>query len=210
MPSDKVKASVKKKVLSRPLDDARRYVEKTEFDQGAGVTMDMLDVIEAKALIKKGLRTKRAAAVRNNKPPTQTTPSRRPTVQLTTAQNPNPKNTNQLLKGAGRGAAALKGVSKKIPPAAALIMAYEAASLVNSEEARDKAQEQYRAMGERDYSTGDVKQNIRNAGNNALQGLADPMGTLYGVGSAIGDISSTYARIAAQKLARRPQRGIKR
>ena len=224
MPSDRVKDTVKKKVLSRPLDEVRRYVEKTEFQLPEGVTMDALDLAEAKSLLQKSA-TKGLGLVGSKKPPTQTTPSRRPTVQLTKAQttpsrrptvqltkaqSPNPKNTKQLLKGAGRGAAALKGVSRKIPPAAALIMAYEAASLGNSEEARDKAREQYRAMGERDYPIGDVKQLTINAGKNALQGLADPMGTLYGVGSAVGDISSTYARIAAQKLDRRPRRGIKR
>ena len=209
MPSDKVKATVKKKVLARPLEEVRRYVEKTEFQLPEGVTMDALDLAEAKSLLQKGA-TKVLGLVRSKKPPTKIPPTRRPTVQLPTDQNPNSKNTKPLLKGAGRGAAALKGVSKKFPPAAAAIMAYEAAALANSEEAREKAREQYRVMGERDYSTGDVKQNIRNAGKNALQGLADPMGTLYGVGSAVGDIASIYAKIAAQKLGRRPQRGIKR
>lgn len=195
MSSDRVKASVKKKVLSRPLEEVRRYVEKTEFElpRVEGVTLDALDATEVKSLLQKGA-TKGLALARSKKTPTQTTPLRRPTVQLTTAQNPNPKNTKHLLKGAGRGAAALKGVSKKIPPAAAAIMVYEAASLVNSEKAREKAREQHRVMGERDYFTGDVEQNIYNMGKNALQGAADPMGTFYGVGSAIGDIAGIRAK----------------
>lgn len=183
-----------------------------------GVTADILDAVEAKALVKETL-SKGIGAAKNKTSKKPATP-RRPTAQLTQAnprtvqlsptQVPKQKIASKVLQKGSKALAAGKFLAKKAPPASAAIMAYEAASLVNSEEAREKAREQYRVMGERGYATGNATQNVKNAGKNALQGLLDPVGTLYGVGSAIGDIASTHAKIAAQKFARRHQQGIKR
>ena len=212
MPSDRVKATVKKKVLSRPLEDVRRAIEKTE-QQDFGVTYDVLDNIEVSNYAMNGLKKVSNYAMNGLKTratqatprtvqisPTQATPR---TVQLRPTQVPKKKIAEKVIQGGSKAVAAGKFLAKKAPPVTAAIMAYEAASLANSEEARDKAREQQRVMGERGSS-------MKGAVQNMAQGFLDPMGTLYGVGSAIGEIASIHSKIAAQKFARRHQRGIKR
>jgi hypothetical protein len=151
--------------------------------------------------------------------PTQATPR---TVQLRPTQVPKKKIVEKVIQGGSKVAAVGKFLAKKAPPVTAAIMAYEAASLANSEEAREKAREQHRVMGERGLT-------LKGAAQNIAQGLLDPMGTLYARGDALVDIRkaqakhimryfngdeskyrSVRAKLAAQRLASRSQRGIKR
>jgi hypothetical protein len=239
MASDRVKATTKKKVLSKTLDLARRAIEKTER-QDLGATYDVLDNIEVANYVKTGLKKKATQATPRTVPtsprtvqisptqatprtvqisPTQATPR---TVQLRPTQVPKKKIVEKVIQGGSKVAAVGKFLAKKAPPVTAAIMAYEAASLANSEEAREKAREQHRVMGERGLT-------LKGAAQNIAQGLLDPMGTLYARGDALVDIRkaqakhimryfngdeskyrSVRAKLAAQRLASRSQRGIKR
>jgi len=227
MASDRVKATTKKKVLSKTLDRARRAIEKTE-QQDLGATYDVLDNIEVVNYVKNGLKKKATQATPRTFPtsprtvqisPTQATPR---TVQLRPTQVPKKKIAERIIQGGSKAAAAGKFIAKKAPPVTAAIMAYEAASLANSEEAREKAREQHKVMGERGFS-------LKGAGQNIAQGLLDPMGTLYARGDAVADLRkaqakaiiryfngdeskyrSVRAKLAAQRLASRSQQGIKR
>jgi hypothetical protein len=239
MASDRVKATTKKKVLSKTLDLARRAIEKTER-QDLGATYDVLDNIEVANYVKTGLKKKATQATPRTVPtsprtvqisptqatprtvqisPTQATPR---TVQIRPTQVPKKKIVEKVIQGGSKVAAVGKFLAKKAPPVTAAIMAYEAASLANSEEAREKAREQHRVMGERGLS-------LKGAAQNIAQGLLDPMGTLYARGDALVDIRkaqakhimryfngdeskyrSVRAKLAAQRLASRSQRGIKR
>jgi hypothetical protein len=251
MASDRVKATTKKKVLSKTLDLARCAIEKTER-QDLGATYDVLDNIEVANYVKTGLKKKATQATPRTVPtsprtvqisptqatprtvqisptqatprtvqisPTQATPR---TVQLRPTQVPKKKIVEKVIQGGSKVAAVGKFLAKKAPPVTAAIMAYEAASLANSEEAREKAREQHRVMGERGLT-------LKGAAQNIAQGLLDPMGTLYARGDALVDIRkaqakhimryfngdeskyrSVRAKLAAQRLASRSQRGIKR
>lgn len=74
----------------------------------------------------------------------------------------------------------LNKATKKFPPVQAAVLAYETASLINSEEARRKAREQAEEMEKRGYSAEGVAKN-------AAQGFFDPAGTIYAAGDALLD-----------------------
>jgi len=80
----------------------------------------------------------------------------------------------------------LKPLARRLPPAELAALTYETAALINSEEAREKAREQANAMQERGYSA-------EGMGKNALQGLLDPVGTIYAAGDALVDLTKTSA-----------------
>ena len=67
-------------------------------------------------------------------------------------------------------------------------MAYETAPLINSEKQREKAYQQYKEMGERDYPADDIAQTYTNVVKNGLQGFLDPVGTIYGAGRGLKEL----------------------
>jgi Tfp pilus assembly protein PilE len=161
----KEKAALLKKERKRSLlDPVADVVAKTDTEPIEGVHADALDAAqtaERAYLLKKALDAKKAAEA------AETIPSKIPTSSK---------------------AGLLKKFTKGAPPAAAAIMAYETAALINSEEQREKAYQQYKEMGERDYSADDLPQTYANFAKNGLQGLLDPVGTIYGAGRGLKEL----------------------
>jgi hypothetical protein len=155
------------------LDPVADVVAKTEYEPVEGVTADALDSVQAAEraalLLKKALDAKKAAEAAKA--------FTGPTIALRADQIPTPPRASLLKK-----------FTKGAPPAAAAIMAYETAALINSEKQREKAYQQYKEMGERDYPADDIAQAYTNFAKNGLQGFLDPVGTIYGAGRGLKEL----------------------
>jgi len=176
----KEKAALLRKERKRSLlDPVADVVVKTDREPVEGVHADALDAAqtaERAYIIKKALDAKKAAeAAKAFTGPTI------PLKDVARVALPNQIPTSSR-------ASLLKKFTKGAPPAAAAIMAYETAALINSEKQREKAYQQYKEMGERDYPADDIAQTYTNIAKNGLQGLLDPVGTIYGAGRGLKEL----------------------
>ena len=177
----KEKAALLRKERKRSLlDPVADVVAKTDREPVEGVSADALDAVqtaERAYIIKKALDARKAAEAAKA--------FTGPTIPLKdvarVALKPNQIPTSSR-------ASFLKKFAKGAPPAAAAIMAYETAALINSQKQREKAYQQYKEMGERDYPADDIAQTYTNIAKNGLQGLLDPVGTIYGAGRGLKEL----------------------
>lgn len=146
------KRATKRKGLSEILEGVRRGVEKTEVDAD-GVNLDALDTAEIPIIKETASKVAEALKKARRPPPLP-------------AIIPKIKPPTKLMKG--------------LPAIQAAALAYETASLINSEEARRKAREQAEEMEKRGYSAEGIAKN-------AAQGFFDPAGTIYAAGDALLD-----------------------
>lgn len=169
--------------ILKPVSDV---VAKTEYEIADGVSADALDnteisnwlrtaILKANDSIKK---KKEATAAAQAVKTTAASGRLFPTLaddlanQYPLRRTPT---TTPVIQSASKASKLLGGVAKVAGPSQLLIMAYEAGNLATNPEARAKADEQYKEMGERGGLNTDI---LKNAG----QGFLDPMGTLYSTG----------------------------
>lgn len=172
--------------ILKPVSDV---VAKTEYEIADGVNADGLDNMEMSnwlrtAVLKANdsIKTKKEATAAAQAVKTTASSGRLfPTLADDLANQYPLRRTptaTPAIQPASKASKLLGGVKKVSGPAQLLIMAYEAGNLATNPEAREKADEQYKEMGERDGLNTDV---LKNAG----QGFLDPMGTIYTAGKGL-------------------------
>ena len=172
--------------ILKPVSDV---VAKTEYEIADGVSADALDNTEISnwlrtALLKANdvVKTKKEANAAAQAVKTTAASGRLfPTLADDLANQYPLRRTpaaTPVIQSASKASKLLGGAAKVAGPAQLLIMAYEAGNLATNPEARAKADEQYKEMGERDGLNTDI---LKNAG----QGFLDPMGTIYTAGKGL-------------------------
>ena len=204
MPDD----SKKRSSVMQPIIDK---VAATEFEPVEGVTADALDVVETKSLARQVLLKAYSA---NKAAKELANEAAEKLAKEAAAGRLFPKLAEELAQVYPRSrtpptvssppqitpASRISKLVKRVPPAQALIMAYEAAALMSSKEQREKAWEQTQAMGERGYSSDDVGQSLQNAAKNGLQGFLDPIGTIYGAGRGLKELFADDSKALKARL----------
>jgi hypothetical protein len=172
--------------ILKPVSDA---VAKTEYEIADGVNADALDNMEISNWLRTvvlkandAVKTKKEAEAAAQAVKTTAASGRLfPTLADDLANQYPLRRTppaTPAIQSASQASKWLGGLKKVAGPSQLLIMAYEAGNLATNPEARAKADEQYKEMGERDGLNTDI---LKNAG----QGFLDPMGTIYTAGKGL-------------------------